>query len=215
MKSTNLISYSHQSKATTIVNFAFTQYFNVDIEALNQGWSFEAAMQGHHWMLETYWFQFRLEDLTPNMGLYWYFFTEMFPFYRPFFLFVFHTMCFVFLIPLCLRFNDQPLLVLFLQSIIQSMLRPYPTIGDYSLLCILGLIAVSGVLEWWWFLFMSCALVTVLEPVMWHEWVFTESANSNFYYSINLLIGVLHICLMSAVLVHNRNNQQKFKIKRE
>lgn len=172
-------------------------------------------MQGHHWMLETYWYQLRVEDLSPNIGMYWYFFTEMFPFYRQFFLFVFHSLTFIFLIPLSLKFQDQPMLVLFLQSIINSMMKPYPTLGDYSLVCILGMIAVPGMLEWWWFLFMSGVLLMVLEPVMWQEWVLTESANSNFYYSMNLLIGLLHICLMSIILVHFRNLLRERKIKSE
>lgn len=34
-------------------------------------------------------FSFMLPDLTPNPGLWWYFFTEMFDHFRPFFLMVF------------------------------------------------------------------------------------------------------------------------------
>src|SRR6266850_2601185 len=34
-------------------------------------------------------FRFLLPDLTPNPGLWWYFFTEMFDHFRPFFLMVF------------------------------------------------------------------------------------------------------------------------------
>ena len=35
----------------------------------------------------------------------------------------------------------------------------------------------------------SFLLLAVLEPAMWHQWVNIESANSNFYYSITLLLG--------------------------
>ena len=34
-----------------------------------------------------------LPDLTPNPGLWWYFFTEMFDHFRPFFLMVFSVSC--------------------------------------------------------------------------------------------------------------------------
>jgi phosphatidylinositol glycan class U len=34
-----------------------------------------------------------LPDLTPNTGLWWYFFTEMFDHFRPFFLMVFSVSC--------------------------------------------------------------------------------------------------------------------------
>lgn len=36
-----------------------------------------------------FWLRFLLPDLTPNPGLWWYFFTEMFDHFRPFFLMVF------------------------------------------------------------------------------------------------------------------------------
>lgn len=36
-----------------------------------------------------YWLRFLLPDLTPNPGLWWYFFTEMFDHFRPFYLVVF------------------------------------------------------------------------------------------------------------------------------
>lgn len=36
-----------------------------------------------------FWFRLLLPDLTPNSGLWWYFFTEVFDHFRPFFLMVF------------------------------------------------------------------------------------------------------------------------------
>jgi len=50
----------------------------------------------------------------------------------------------------------------------------------------------------------SFLLLAVLEPAMWHQWINIESANSNFYYSITLLLGAWqvsavekrgHVCL--------------------
>jgi hypothetical protein len=35
-----------------------------------------------------------VSDLTPNVGMWWYFITEMFDHFRPFFLGVFHVSCF-------------------------------------------------------------------------------------------------------------------------
>ncbi|KAJ3218652.1 hypothetical protein HDU67_004705 [Dinochytrium kinnereticum] len=43
-------------------------------------------------------------DLTPNIGIYWYFFIEMFDQFRVFFLIVFQILAGVFMIPLALRF---------------------------------------------------------------------------------------------------------------
>lgn len=47
-------------------------------------------------------------DLTPNVGLFWYFFTEMFDHFRTFFLWTFQVNSFIFAIPLgiSLRYSN-------------------------------------------------------------------------------------------------------------
>jgi GPI-anchor transamidase subunit U len=47
------------------------------------------AVGGLGWMKNSWGAVFMLPDLTPNTGLWWYFFTEMFDHFRPFFLSVF------------------------------------------------------------------------------------------------------------------------------
>ncbi|EEB95213.1 hypothetical protein MPER_05854, partial [Moniliophthora perniciosa FA553] len=44
---------------------------------------------GTTWIPQTWGASLTLPDLTPNTGLWWYFFTEMFDHFRPFFLMVF------------------------------------------------------------------------------------------------------------------------------
>ena len=44
-------------------------------------------------------------DLTPNIGLFWYFFIEMFDHYRTFFLCVFQIFAFVFVLPISVKFR--------------------------------------------------------------------------------------------------------------
>ena len=46
-------------------------------------------------------------ELTPNMGLFWYFFTEMFEHFRVFFVCTFQINCFVYVYPLAARLKDQ------------------------------------------------------------------------------------------------------------
>lgn len=45
-------------------------------------------------------FRITAPDLTPNVGLYWYFFTEMFEQFRPFFTYVFLINICIYSIPL-------------------------------------------------------------------------------------------------------------------
>lgn len=46
-----------------------------------------------------------LPDLTPNPGLWWYFFTEMFDHFRPFFLVVFSMHLLIYVLPVCIKFR--------------------------------------------------------------------------------------------------------------
>lgn len=44
-----------------------------------------------------------VSDLTPNFGLFWYFFIEMFDQFRPFFLIVFQIHVFIFAVPISIK----------------------------------------------------------------------------------------------------------------
>lgn len=44
-----------------------------------------------------------MTDLTPNIGLWWYFFTEMFEDFRSFFLVVFQLHLLIYVVPLCIQ----------------------------------------------------------------------------------------------------------------
>lgn len=44
-----------------------------------------------------------VSDLTPNLGLFWYFFIEMFDQFRPFFLIVFQIHVFIFAVPISIK----------------------------------------------------------------------------------------------------------------
>ena len=51
-----------------------------------------------------YYLRWTVSDLTPNIGLFWYFFTEMFDHFRDFFLWVFQINYFIYIIPLTINF---------------------------------------------------------------------------------------------------------------
>lgn len=53
--------------------------------------------------LRTYTAMITVQDLTPNIGLYWYIFIEMFEHFRNFFLLVFqaHLVCYA--VPVCMK----------------------------------------------------------------------------------------------------------------
>jgi phosphatidylinositol glycan class U len=61
---------------------------------ITNSWEFLRSTYGVHLMLP---------DLTPNVGLWWYFFTEMFDSFRDFFLCVFQLHLFIYVAPMCIR----------------------------------------------------------------------------------------------------------------
>jgi phosphatidylinositol glycan class U len=59
-------------------------------------WAFLRAKYGFLWTVP---------DLTPNMGLFWYFFTEMFEHFRLFFICSFQINAFIYAVPLLVKFH--------------------------------------------------------------------------------------------------------------
>uniref|UniRef100_A0A4W4DNQ9 Phosphatidylinositol glycan anchor biosynthesis, class U n=1 Tax=Electrophorus electricus TaxID=8005 RepID=A0A4W4DNQ9_ELEEL len=146
-----------------------------------------------------YGFILSVPDLTPNIGLFWYFFAEMFEHFRFFFICVFQINVFFYTIPLSVKLKEHPVFLIFMQIAIISIFKSYPTVGDIAL--------YMAFLPVWSHLYrflrniflVSCVLLacTALFPVLWHLWIYAGSANSNFYYAITLLFNVGQILLVS------------------
>lgn len=81
----------------------------------------------------TYGVQLLLPDLTPNVGLWWYFFIEMFDSFREFFLGVFWLHLGAYVGGLCIRVRNQPLFAITTMIGIFAIFKPYPSISDTSL----------------------------------------------------------------------------------
>lgn len=140
----------------------------------------------------TYGVQLTLSDLTPNIGLWWYFFIEMFDSFRSFFLAVFwlHLSCYVG--GLTIRVRRQPLVVLTLLLGIFAIFKPYPSISDSSLF--LALVPLyRHVFPLMRYTFVIAAIIiytTFLGPAFYHLWIYAGSGNANFFYAITLVWGL-------------------------
>uniref|UniRef100_A0A8C6L5W3 Phosphatidylinositol glycan anchor biosynthesis, class U n=1 Tax=Nothobranchius furzeri TaxID=105023 RepID=A0A8C6L5W3_NOTFU len=146
-----------------------------------------------------YGFILSVPDLTPNIGLFWYFFAEMFEHFRLFFLCVFQINVFFYTVPLSIKLKDHPVFLMFMQLAVISIFKSYPTVGDIALY--MALLPVWSHLHRFLrnIFLVSCVLLacSVLFPVLWHLWIYAGSANSNFYYAITLLFNVAQILLVS------------------
>jgi GPI-anchor transamidase subunit U len=81
----------------------------------------------------TYGFHLSVPDLTPNVGLWWYFFIEIFDSFREFFLGIFWLHLGAYVGGLTLRLRRQPLFVITTLLGIFAIFQPYPSISDVSL----------------------------------------------------------------------------------
>ncbi|KAK7984876.1 GPI transamidase subunit PIG-U [Apiospora saccharicola] len=148
--------------------------------ALTGSWEFLSS---------TYGIQLTLTDLTPNAGLWWYFFTEMFDSFRSFFLGVFWLHLSSYTPALTIRLRQQPLAVITLLLGIFAIFKPYPSIADTSLF--LSLVpCFRHVFPLLRYSFVTASVVlygTFLGPAFYHLWIYAGSGNANFFYAITLV----------------------------
>ena len=64
-----------------------------------------------------------VDDLTPNMGLWWYFFAEIFEHVRGFFIFVFHAQSVLLLVPLTIRLQHTPLVLAVIACMLMALFK--------------------------------------------------------------------------------------------
>ncbi|KAI4861092.1 PIG-U-domain-containing protein [Hypoxylon rubiginosum] len=147
----------------------------------------------------TYGIQLTLTDLTPNVGLWWYFFVEMFDSFRAFFLAVFwlHLSCYVG--GLSIRIRLQPLAVLTILVGIFAIFKPYPSIADTTLfLAMVPLFRhVFPLMRYTFFAASTILYSTFLGPAFYYLWIYAGSGNANFFYAITLVWSLGQSLLVS------------------
>ncbi|KAL6601076.1 PIG-U-domain-containing protein [Neocallimastix sp. 'constans'] len=140
-----------------------------------------------------------ISDLTPNIGHYWYFFTEIFEHFRIFFLWVFQLHIIIFVVPSILKFKEQPLFLTLVVTSLISQLKTYPSVGDVALYMIF--IPMYQEL----FKYMTYPFYTLnfflysisFEPLMYDLWIWQGTGNANFLFIINLIFNIAQILLLT------------------
>lgn len=146
--------------------------------------------------------------IEPNIGLWWYFFIEIFEFFSKFFIGVFNIYNFIYILPLSIRFYNTKysnLLVNNKYRIFPFVLcygfviltKPYPTLNDFGFLSQLLLLLASqnnfAILQFLRYPIVSILLIIhamILSPIFYYLWIFSGSGNSNFFYAINLVYSL-------------------------
>ncbi|XP_013109598.1 phosphatidylinositol glycan anchor biosynthesis class U protein [Stomoxys calcitrans] len=159
-----------------------------------QSWNFVDGTLG---------FIFFYRDLQPNIGLFWYFFTEMFEHFRTMFLITFQMNATVlYLVPLSLKLRKEPILLATILVGLMSIFRAYPCVGDVAFyLALLPLwkrswkFMVHNFIVFGFFVVSLCML-----PALWHLWIYSGSANANFYFGATLAFSTGQIFLVTDLL---------------
>ncbi|KAM9980345.1 hypothetical protein ACTFIZ_006593 [Dictyostelium cf. discoideum] len=147
---------------------------------------------------KSYKFTFFVEDLTPNIGLFWYYFIEVFDHFRNLFLFIFQYHVFIYCIPLAIRLKEHPLFYFWSLCAIIATFKSYPALGDTALhVSLLPLLyqPLKGV-KYSFIVIVVAIFVTVLAPILWQMWIYQGTGNANFYYTINLVFTIAQVLLI-------------------
>jgi GPI-anchor transamidase subunit U len=111
---------------------SFSAFHVADLVVTGGGLLGISALMTGSWefLSSTYGVQLLLPDLTPNVGLWWYFFIEMFDSFREFFLGVFWLHMASYVGGLSVRLRSQPLFVIVTLLGLFAIFQPYPSIAD-------------------------------------------------------------------------------------
>ncbi|KAI0632021.1 PIG-U-domain-containing protein [Trametes polyzona] len=144
------------------------------------------------WVEKTWGASLTLPDLTPNPGLWWYFFTEMFDHFRPFFLMVFSVHLLIYVAPICIKFQHDFLYAAFLLVGVLAVFKPYPTLSDPGLF--ISMFAVFPEIYPYLHHPIVTALIhlhaSLLLPLFNSLWLRQGTGNANFFYASTLVFGM-------------------------
>jgi len=164
-----------------------------------------AAMDGElHFLQASILSLLSLRDLTPNVGLFWYIFIEVFDRYRGLFLLAFHAHLFFYPVPLHLRLGRHrpvgPWLHCTAAIGIITLFKPYPTACDFGLMISSLLIQVELIREaekQFAFLLSGLLFGLCMFPTMSAVWLTRNAGNANYLYNMTLVINVFGCLLLS------------------
>lgn len=143
------------------------------------------TMSGKSWsfLSQVYGSVISFEKVFPNLGLWWYFFIEMFDTFIPFFKAVFNIFIVAFIAPFTLRYHKQPFYAFILCIGWIALTKPYPSLGDagffFSFLPFFA--PLFGYLRYPIISALLFLHAIVLAPIFYHLWVVLGSGNSNFF----------------------------------
>ncbi|OXB39768.1 phosphatidylinositol glycan, class U [Cryptococcus neoformans] len=153
---------------------------------------FNFVIMGNNWIWKSLGTSLEVTNLTPNVGMWWYFFTEMFDHFRTFFLGVFQLHTVIYIAPICIRMVDRPLDAILLLLAIFVTWKSFPALGDMGLCA--GLIGcfpdILANLRHPLFSLTVHLYTSILLPLLHSLWLLTGTGNANFFYAATMVYGL-------------------------
>lgn len=157
----------------------------------------------YQYVYNTYGFILSVPDLKPNIGLFWYFFTEMFEHFRLLFVCAFQINALaLYVVPLTLRFRKEPVLLATVLIALSTIFRSYPCIGDVGFyLAFLPMWKhLLSFMQQKFIVGVTFIITSALGPTVWHLWIYSGSANANFFFGVTLSFATAQIFLITDLL---------------
>ncbi|KIW07352.1 uncharacterized protein PV09_02198 [Verruconis gallopava] len=198
-----LILYDRHPKPASPLLFTISHLAGLSASILGLLYISYFLMGSWQFISSTYGTPLLLPDLTPNVGLWWYFFIEMFDSFREFFLGVFWLHMASYVGGLCIKLHKQPLFAAVAMLGVIAIFQPYPSIADSALF--LGTVPLyRHVFPLMRYSFLATATLlyaTLLGPAFYHLWIYAGSGNANFFYAITL-VWSLALIILTGDLLH-------------
>ena len=160
------------------------------------------ARSGWHGVLAAFLYPLSSVELTPNIGLQWYFFTQTFDRFRTFFHLVLAALPITLSAALCLTPSlggSQPHIAAVLVSCVVQLLHPQPVLGGLAV-CGCVLLSVGwlcgGRLRPLYVQVCVALFSLLMLQLMWFMWLSPGSGNANFFYFQTLLFGFAFAALI-------------------
>lgn len=179
---------------TLVLMLTITSSFLILSKELSGSWSFINNVYG---------FILNIEDVSPNIGLWWYLFMEIFVHFRKLFTASYQiNSLFLYIIPLSIKLHQDPFFLAVIILIFNTIFNPYPCLGNTGFYIAL-LPAFTNLLSYvsiLYFFVHQILSIYSLGPVMLYHWLVTNSGNANFFFGLTLFLGVSQVFIMLGML---------------
>ena len=149
-----------------------------------------------------------MQDITPNIGIFWYTFMEMFDRFWSYYLFIWNINPVMYVMPIAYKFRDNPLLAFVSTYYVISLFRIFPTCGSITFAIALLMLHPEQLRRVQFFEEYVVAIFafSAMCFAQWHLWTETISGNANYFWfqSMGLMFTAMLIGMgffRSAVMI--------------